>query len=149
MNPLLKPQFLNSSTVNKDCNANLIANIYYPPIVHRDVCMRATLSLSVSRNSAIPKKRNLHAPVTPLSSLSVFNFLLAWRAGPTFSATQETMKNARCKKESADKNSSVSAAFQKRFGSKFPPFPPLNNFSDAFRNRGKLERSTNRSKVKN
>lgn len=26
---------------------------------------------------------------------------------------------------------------------------PLNNFSDAFRNRGKLERSTNRSKVKN
>lgn len=96
MNPLLKPQFLNSSTVNKDCNANLIANIYY----HTAMYESYPLTFRLEKLGNFEEEKLARASYSTFLPLlpppPVFNFLLVWRVGPTFSATQETMPVEEC-----------------------------------------------------
>lgn len=130
MNPLLKPQFLNSSTVNKDCNANLIANIYYHTAMYESYPL--TFRLEKLGNSEEEKlARASYSTFLPLLPPPYLIFS-SYGASVRHLARRRRRcrwKNARCKKESVNKNSWVSAAFQKRFehGSKFPP-----RFSEQF-----------------
>lgn len=99
------------------------------------ILLQGGCTLSISRNSAIP--RNLHTIHTsyPSSLFLIFNFLLVCRAGPTFSATLAAgngrvsfpvrVEECSLQKESANKNSSVSAAFSNICPLSTPFSPPF------------------------